>query len=95
MENRSVVLGTIGCRTAWQLLVLLLVSGCAGVPSGEFPGRQPVEGKGRTFVVWLLSDIQPPTTADRRFFEQAIADVNEGVEQVDMGYYRHPRSVEK
>jgi predicted phosphodiesterase len=32
----------------------------------------------------MLSDIQPPTKAERRLFEQAINDVNAGVVQVDM-----------
>ncbi len=32
----------------------------------------------------MLSDIQPPTLADRRFFEQAIADVNDHVTEVEL-----------
>jgi hypothetical protein len=74
-----------GGSTGWVLLILFFLAGCAGVHTSEYPADRQSVGKGRTFVVWMLSDIQPPTLADRQFFEQAIADVNDHVEQVDMG----------
>ena len=84
MEQQSIVLRVAGQRTGGLFLVFLLLTGCAGVRTGGYPEGQPVVGKGTTFVVWMLSDIQPPTKADRHFFEQAITDVNESVAQVDM-----------
>lgn len=84
MEQQSVVLLVAGQRTGWLLLVFFLLTGCIGVRTGEYPEGRPGVGKGPTFVVWMLSDIQPPTKADRRFFEQAIADVNDHVARVDM-----------
>ncbi len=84
MEQQSVVLHVAGQRVGWLLLFFLLLTGCAGVRTGESPEGRPVVGKGTAFVVWMLSDIQPPTKADRHFFERAITDVNERVTQVDM-----------
>ncbi len=36
-------------------------------------------------VVWMLSDIQPEAPEERLLFEEAIADVNGHVAQVDLG----------
>ncbi len=84
VEQQSVVMQVIGRRTGWLFLVFLFLAGCAGVHTGEHPEGQPLVGKGTAFVVWMLSDIQPPTKAERRFFEQAITDVNEHLAQVDI-----------
>lgn len=66
------------------VLLLTILTGCTAVPSGNFE-----EGfahfSGKEFVVWMLSDIQPPTPAQRIAFETAVTDVNEGVGPVDMG----------
>ena len=69
-----------GC-IAW----LLLLAGCAVVPSGTFPESTFRDGNRQQFVVWLLSDIQPPTIPERVSFERAIDDVNDNVDQVNMG----------
>ncbi|MBU1566091.1 MAG: metallophosphoesterase [Proteobacteria bacterium] len=82
--QQSIIPRVTGQRISLLLLVFLLLAGCSGIRTGEFPEDRPEVGKGRTFVVWMLSDIQPPTLVDRLYFEQAIADVNERVEQVDM-----------
>ncbi len=84
MEQQSAVAKAAGPRAAWLLLVFLLIAGCSGVRTGESPESRPPLGLSRTFVVWILSDIQPPTQAERRFFEQTITDVNDHVAQVDM-----------
>ncbi|BHH84190.1 metallophosphoesterase family protein [Desulforhopalus sp. 52FAK] len=66
------------------LFLLTILTGCTAVPSGNFEeGSAHIPGK--QFVVWMLSDIQPPTPAQRITFERAVADVNEGVGPVDMG----------
>lgn len=85
MEKQSPVLRAAWPKAGWLLLVFFLLTGCSGLRTGESPESRPTLGQGRTFVIWMLSDIQPPTQADRRFFEQAIADVNAHVAQVDMG----------
>ena len=85
MKQQSEVLRVAGPKAGWLLLVFLLLTGCSGLRTGESPESRPPLGQGRTFVAWMLSDIQPPTQADRRFFEQAVADVNDHVAQVDMG----------
>ncbi len=84
MEQQSEALWVARSQAGWLLLVFLLLSGCSGLRTGESPESRPSPGQGRSFVIWMLSDIQPPTQADRRFFEQAIADVNDHVAQVDM-----------
>ena len=84
MKQPLVIVRGAGPKAGLLLLIFLLLAGCSGLRTGEFPASRPPPGEGRTFVVWMLSDIQPPTPADRRFFEQAIADVNDHVSQVDM-----------
>ena len=83
MVRQTAVSRSLGKRGGWLLLVLVFLGGCGTPPSGNLPKGPEAEG-GRTFVVWMLSDIQPPTKAERRLFEQAINDVNAGVAQVDM-----------
>jgi len=60
------------------------VFGCAVVPKGEFPGVTGSDAK-QHFVVWMLSDIQPPTIPERVSFERAIKDVNDNIDQVNLG----------
>ncbi len=38
----------------------------------------------RSYVVWMLSDIQPPSKEERRRFEQVIADVGKAGLPIDM-----------
>ncbi len=75
-------------KTMRYFLVLiactLFVFGCAVVPKGEFPGVISPDEK-QHFVVWMLSDIQPPTIPERVSFERAIQDVNDNVDQVNLG----------
>jgi len=62
----------------------LIIFGCAVVPKGEFPGVTGSDEK-QHFVVWMLSDIQPTTIPERVSFERAIKDVNDNVDQVNLG----------
>lgn len=77
-------------RRCWLILLLMLISGCAAAPGsrlgdGMLADGRPAEAMGRRLVIWLLSDIQPATIAQRGQFERAIADVNSLAEQVDVG----------
>jgi len=63
---------------------IFLVFGCAVVPKGDFPGVSGPD-ENQHFVVWMLSDIQPPTISERVSFERAIEDVNDNVAQVNLG----------
>ena len=74
----------VGQRTGGLLLVFLLLAGCSGLRIGEGPESRPPIDQDRTFVVWMLSDIQPSTPAERVLFEQTIGDVNDHVGRVDM-----------
>ena len=74
----------VGQRTGGLLLVFLLLAGCSGLRIGEGPESRPPIDQDRTFVVWMLSDIQPSTPAERVLFEQTIDDVNDHVGRVDM-----------
>ena len=66
------------------IFLLTMLVGCTAVPNGNFQeGSAHLPGK--EFVVWMLSDIQPPTPVQRAVFEAAVTDVNEGVGTVDMG----------
>ena len=66
------------------IVCLFVFSSCAVVPTGEFPADTGSAEK-RKLVLWMLSDIQPPTVPERVSFERAIADVNTNVGQVDLG----------
>lgn len=70
-------------RRWWIVLVAVMISSCSVAPTGRLDGGGPVGGGGRRLVMWMLSDIQPPTPAERIQFEHAIDDVNGHVEQVD------------
>ena len=83
MVRQGAASRSLGGMGGCLLLVLALLGGCSLPPSGYLP-KGPEAESGRTFVLWMLSDIQPQTKAERRFFEQAINDVNGGVVQVDM-----------
>ena len=61
---------------------LLVLAGCAPPPRPGQGGAPPPGG--RTFTVWMLSDIQPPTRAERIRFERAIADVKAMGMRIDM-----------
>ncbi len=63
-------------------LALLFVAGCAPPPRPGQGGAPPPGGC--TFTVWMLSDIQPPTRAERIRFERAIADVKALGMRIDM-----------
>jgi len=67
----------------WIVLVAVLISGCSATPTGRLDDGGPVDGRARRLVMWMLSDIQPPTPAKRIQFEHAIDDVNTLAEQVD------------
>jgi predicted phosphodiesterase len=62
----------------------LLFAGCAAVPYGNFADRDVEGGTGKNMVVWMLSDIHPKTTGDRKIFEAAVADMNENVGPVNL-----------
>jgi hypothetical protein len=71
-------------RSGWIIVVFFILAGCAISPSGEEQkGVRPL-ALGRPLVLWLLSDIQPPTPRDRGQFERAIADVKAHVGPVDL-----------
>lgn len=72
-------------RTGWLLLVFLFIAGCGGVRTDRSPESRPPPGGGQKLVVWMLSDIQPEAPEERLLFEEAIADVNGHVAQVDLG----------
>lgn len=83
--NQRLAIGRGGEKTRWLLLLLLFLSGCSGLRTEESPESLQLPDQGREFVVWVLSDIQPETPAERELFEQAVADVNDHISQVDMG----------
>ncbi|KJS00246.1 MAG: hypothetical protein VR65_08935 [Desulfobulbaceae bacterium BRH_c16a] len=70
-------------RQCWITLFILFFTGCSTIPTGELDNGAPI-GTGRRLVVWTLSDIQPPSPAERVQFEQAIDDINDHVDQVDL-----------
>ena len=70
-------------RRCWVILLAVIISGCSVAPTGRLDDGGQVDGRGRQLVMWMLSDIQPPTPAERIQFEHAIDDVNGHVEQVD------------
>jgi predicted phosphodiesterase len=74
----------VGQRNGGLLLVFLLLAGCSGLRIGEAPESRPPVDQGRALVIWMLSDIQPSTPAERVLFEQTIGDVNDHVGRVDM-----------
>lgn len=62
--------------------VLALLAGCSMVETSPY-----VEAEGddtRRLTIWALSDIQPGTSGERIYFENAIEDVN-SLGRVDMG----------
>ena len=61
-----------------------ILAGCAAVPHGNFTDRDVDGGTGKNMVVWMLSDIHPKTTDDRKIFEAAVTDMNENVGSVNM-----------
>lgn len=84
MRQQNLASRVVGQRTGGLLLVFLLLAGCSGLRIGEAPESRSSVGQGRTLVIWLLSDIQPSTPAERVLFEQTIDDVNDHVGRVDM-----------
>jgi hypothetical protein len=84
-KEQTGVSSRVGYASGIVLLAFVLLAGCAGLPAGTHPEVRSEFAKGQTFVLWMLSDIQPANVSERRFFEQAVADVNEGVAQVEMG----------
>ncbi len=71
-------------NSIWLILVLAFLGGCSRPLTGDSSSMSPgVEG--RSLVIWMLSDIQPSTLAERQVFEQAISDVNAGVPRIDLG----------
>ena len=58
---------------AGLLVVVLLLCSCT-FPSGIRQGTAP-KPAAREYLVWMLSDIQPPKKEERRRFERTIADV--------------------
>jgi hypothetical protein len=84
MEPQTLVSRVVGQRNSWLLLVFFLLAGCSGLGTGELPERRPPIAEDRAFVVWMLSDIQPSTSAERVFFEQTIGDINDYPGRVDM-----------
>lgn len=71
-------------RRCWVILLVVFISGCSVAPTGRLDDGGPAADRGRRLVMWMLSDIQPPTPAERIQFEHAIDDVNGHVEQVDL-----------
>ena len=62
----------------------LVLTGCVAVPNGNFQEGFELSS-GKEFVVWMLSDIQPPNVAERNVFEAAVTDMNENIGPVNMG----------
>lgn len=73
------------CWFAGLLLFLSGLAGCAVLPGGDYSAEPQPAGAGQPYVLWMLSDIQPPGPAERVDFERAIDDVNARVAQVDLG----------
>ena len=71
-------------KRCWVLLFFVFVSGCSMVPTANYDDSRHSDGGGRKFVIWMLSDIQPPTRAERGQFERAIDDVNNHIDQADL-----------
>lgn len=65
-------------------LSILILTGCISVQDGSFQEAK-AHFSNKQFLVWMLSDIQPETTLDRKVFEAAVADLNENIGSVDMG----------
>lgn len=72
------------CSFLWMLIFFIFLVGCADVPTDQYPGEKYL-GSGRQLTLWMLSDIQPGNVEQRQIFEHAIADINNGVGQVDIG----------
>jgi predicted phosphodiesterase len=70
-------------RRFWLVFLFAVLTGCSAVPTATFDDGGQAGGQSRRLVVWMLSDIQPPTPAERVQFERAITDVNDHVGQVD------------
>lgn len=71
-------------RKFFLIFSTLVCAGCVAVPNGNF--QEGIEqSSGKQFVVWMLSDIQPPTAAQRDVFEAAVTDMNENIGPVNMG----------
>lgn len=74
------------CRasaSACLLLGVLLVFGSCTVPPAIREGAAP-KLPSRSYVVWMLSDIQPPQKEERRRFERTIADVSRAGLTIDL-----------
>lgn len=63
--------------------LLLLLGACAPAPPNNQAGAAP-RAAARGYVLWLLSDIQPPSKAERVRFERTIADVAQAGVHIDM-----------
>lgn len=65
-------------------IVVVMLSGCTAVPSGNF-SEASTQQTGRELTVWMLSDIQPPTVQQRYAFEAAVEDVSQNIGPIDIG----------
>jgi len=65
-------------------LSTLVLVGCVSVQDSSF--HQAKAGfSQKQLLVWMLSDIQPKSTLDRKVFEAAVTDVNKSIGSVNMG----------
>lgn len=62
----------------------VILSSCTPVPNGDFLGDAG-KGADRELIIWMLSDIQPPTVQQRHVFEEAVRDVKQHIGGIDIG----------
>lgn len=65
-------------------LLQVMLAGCGWIEPGKY-STVDANKQARELVIWMLSDIQPPIAADHVDLERAIVDVNQNIEQVDIG----------
>lgn len=83
-ESTSAIKETGSISTFLLMLpVLVLLSACADIPIGDYHTWKQAHIK-KQFVLWLMSDIQPGSVEQRVDFENAVEDVNDHIEQVDL-----------
>jgi len=65
-------------------LSIVILTGCVSTQNHSFQDTKS-HYSGKEILVWMLSDIQPETTPERKVFEAAVADVNENIGSLDIG----------